>query len=97
MIPLHPMALASAHANLRVQERFGAAPSGHDWALIVIAITDAILGQSRSAVMVRRDPGGNERWLVSIHGQPVPVVWSRENDRPIVTVLPPQRHRRRTR
>lgn len=88
-LPLHPHMLASAHACRRAKERFGADPSAADWAEVVLAITDTILGIRVAAVMTQRwEAGGRERWLVSLRGVETSVIWDPHNQPQIVTVMP---------
>ena len=75
------------HAAERASERHGLTPTGEDMQQALLDIIDTASGFRCAAVLLRRFPDGNERWIVKLSGRAVRVVYS-SSSATIMTVLP---------
>ena len=79
--------IGTRHAAMRARERHGAQPDEAMWRLVLLDITDTVLGIRLAATRLRRQPSGSEIWLVRVDGAARRVVYDPETAK-IVTVLP---------
>ena len=67
---------ASYHAMQRAIERYHIVPHDAVWRGMLLDITDTVLGLREAAELKRRMPNGREKWLLTIGGTVVPVIYS---------------------
>ena len=77
---------ATYHAMQRAIERYKIVPHEIVWQQVLLDITDTVLGLREAAELKRRFPNGREKWLVTIGGVAVPVIYA-PFDACVVTVL----------
>lgn len=81
---------ATAHALLRAAERYGIDASAADWRGLLLDIWAAVEGAG-TAMLLRRNADGIERWLGRLGATPVIAVYDPTQAR-ILTVLPGDSH-----
>ena len=78
---------ASKHAVERALTRYGITAPAEAWRALLLDILDAAEGATGSAVLLRREAAGVERWLARLGETPVIAVYNPERAL-IMTVLP---------
>lgn len=89
MLPVqpYPPSCATHHAAYRAAERYGIKASVLDWHGLLIDITDTVLGIRASAMLLRRERSGVERWLARLGPSAVIVIYD-PNEAAVLTLLP---------
>ena len=82
------------HAVIRLLERYGIVATDEQWMEVWMSILDTVAGPTPRAIMTAREPSGRERWLTSLAGQDVSVIYD-ANAALIVSVVPRRRYTRR--
>lgn len=77
---------ASYHAMQRAIERYHLVPRDDLWRQALIDITDTVEGFSNAAEFKRAMPNGREKWVLTVDGTRVPVIYDPETAC-VVTVL----------
>lgn len=81
------MASRTIHAEVRVWQRYGVAPSRREWDEAVQHIIGRVIGEDRPAVRLRLFDNGREEWIVRVAGVAVRAVYC-PLGAVILTVLP---------
>ena len=77
----------SKHAIERAEKCYGLTAAPLEWRTAYLDLLDTIFGERTAAVLLARLERGGERWLLSVAGQAVIVIYQPMNAA-VVTVVP---------
>lgn len=77
-------AFRKAHACKRFNDHYGFDPTADEWNTAIAAIRE------RRALLVAKQPDGNEIWAVEIRGHSVRLIWNPARGI-LITTVPPER------